>query len=283
MPQSRCHHHATPVPSRSARRCSPRMAGTGGEAPVARVLQCRHSRGPTVPLLRSRQASSRPAAYIPPCPAAGAGSCMGDVRTQSWSHTPACPSCLAAAPASRQLCPDPRIPAAVPATRTGSRGVTPSRPLAAFVTHGHPVPPGPGTICCRGASGTPARGCPPALSPQFHADSRHPRGRRRPRAESAPSRCRAQGDTKLSPGLAPAVPQFPHCWGMGGLLGVWGISALLGLGNPAPRSSSRLFGAFPPRGSGNPPGEQGGSWAPRPPRGFLCCSSSSPFFSGQPQ
>lgn len=73
---------------------------------------------------------------------------------------------------------------------------------------------------------------------------------------------------------------FPTA-GEGGLLGVRGISALLGLGTGPPQLwlPSRCL---PPSGLGDPCREWGGSWAPRPPRGFLCQLSFSHFFSGHP-
>lgn len=52
------------------------------------------------------------------------------------------------------------------------------------------------------------------------------------------------------------------CWG-------WG---------PSPPQLQRPSCCLSPSGPGIQPGEQGGSWAPHPPRGFLCRSSSSPLF-----
>lgn len=145
----------------------------------------------TAPPSRSSEVSSLPASSIRP--------------RQSWflswgrldvAPEPA-PCRPAVAPASCLLCPAPLVPAAHPATRTGSCGATPSHPTAAFVRH--PAPRGQGH-CCRTARGT---GRLPrcwdwALRP-FLLD-----------LEPSPS----------SPSAAPAVPQFPLHQGMGGTLWV---------------------------------------------------------------
>lgn len=202
--RSCCHHRATPAPSCSARRCSPHMAGTDGEAPAAQVPQCRHSRGLTVLLWRSHQALSHPTTYVPSPPVAGAGFCTGDTWLQSQSHH----SCLPVHGARKTpALSGPPVPAAVPATRTSSRGAILSHPLAAFMTYGHPVPPRPGTICYWGAVRLL-----PALSPRLHTDPASPGlSQHRPAA--------GHKVTQLSPALAPAVSQFPHCWGRGGCWG----------------------------------------------------------------
>lgn len=204
----------------------------------------------TAPPSRSSEVSSLPASSIRP--------------RQSWflswgrldgAPEPA-PCRPAVAPASCLLCPAPLVPAAHPATRTGSCGATPSHPTAAFVRH--PAPRGQGH-CCRTARGT---GRLPrcwdwALRP-FVLD-----------LEPSPS----------SPSAAPAVPQFPLHQGMGGTL--W-VPAPGGL-PPRLRPPSWCLPSpplSPRRARGLPSGGASTELGPPPPGSLVVFSS--PFFRSNP-
>lgn len=236
------------------------MAGTDGEAPTAQVPQCRHSRGLTILLWRSHQALSHPTTYVPPPPVAGAGFCTGDTRLQSQSHH----SCLPVHGARKPpALPGPPCPCRCPCHKDQLPWGHPESPPRCLHDIRRPCPPQTRDHLLLGSGETPASPEPPAAH-----------GPRQPWAEPAPSCRRTQGDTALpSPGSC-CVSVSPLL-GKGGLLGVQVISALLGWG-PGPCSSCRPLGAFSPSGLR-------GSWAPRPPRGFLCCFFLFPHFSGWTQ
>lgn len=190
----------------------------------------------TAPPSRSSEVSSLPASSIRP--------------RQSWflswgrldvAPEPA-PCRPAVAPASCLLCPAPLIPAAHPATRTGSCRATPSHPTAAFTRH--PAPLGDRDT----AAGQPGAwgGCPGAGT-----------------GRCAPS-CWTSSHPQALPVLPPLCLSFPFTRGWGGRSGSRHPVA-------SPCGSGRLLGAFPlclsPRaGLGDHPrGGHRWSWDPLPP------------------
>lgn len=143
------------------------------QEPVVKPSRHRSRSTGTAPPSRSRGlAKPRPALprYIPPRPAAGAGSCAGDAQTQPRSQR----SCLPVPPgrSTRKLRLDPCVPAAIPATRTGSRG---GHPASSPRCHRDIRTPHPR----RARDHPPPRswgswwdscpGLPPVPSPRFHA------------------------------------------------------------------------------------------------------------------